>query len=56
MRIMTEKRLERLEVADTQEGVAYVVLDTLPDEEGRAGRSMSEEEWQAECCSPDRPQ
>ena len=47
MRITTEKRLERLEAAEAQEGVAYVVLDTLPDDEGGADHIMTEEQWQA---------
>lgn len=54
MRITTEKRLERLEAADGRGGVSYVVLDTLPDDEVAGSRIMTEEQWQAECCSPER--
>jgi hypothetical protein len=50
MRITTEKRLERLETAEAQEGVAYIVLDTLPDDEGAGGRIMTEEQWEAVYC------
>jgi hypothetical protein len=56
MRITTERRLERLEAADGQEGVVYVVLDTLPEADVGAGRLLTEEEWQAKCCGPDYSQ
>lgn len=54
MRIATQMRLERLEAAERQEGVVYVVLDTLPDDEVAGSHIMTEEQWQAECCSPER--
>lgn len=47
MRTATEKRLERLEAADGQEGVAYVVMETLPDDDGAGGHIMTEEQWEA---------
>lgn len=50
MRIATERRLERLEAADAQEGVVYVVLDTLPEDERGAGRIATEEQWEAVHC------
>lgn len=51
MRIATEKRLERLEAADGQEGVAYVVLDTHPADEVADARIMTDEQWVAVYCS-----
>ncbi len=50
MRITTEKRLERLEAAEAREGIAYVVLDTLPDDVGDGGSTMTEEQWEAAYC------
>jgi hypothetical protein len=54
MRITTEKRLERLEAADAQEGVAYVALNTLPDDEAADARIMTEEQWAAVYCGAER--
>ncbi len=54
MRITTERRLERLEAADAPEGVVHVALDTLPEGEDSVGRLMSEEEWEAVHCAPER--
>lgn len=50
MRLTTEKRVERLEAADGQHGGVYVVMDTLPDDEGDAGRTLTEEQWEAVHC------
>lgn len=56
MRIATQMRLERLEAAERQEGVVYVVLDTLPDDEVAGSHIMTEEQWQAECLFAGTPQ
>jgi len=50
MRIMTERRLERLETADAQEGVVYLVSDTLPGDEASISRVLTHEEWEAIHC------
>lgn len=50
MGFTTEKRVKWLEAADGQHGVVHVVMDTLPDDEGDAGRTMTEEHWKAVPC------
>lgn len=55
MRITTEKRLERLEAA-TEAGVRYVVSPFLPGEDEGEYHILTEDEWEAERCSPERQQ
>lgn len=57
MSYANKKRLEKLEGEDARRGVVYEILDYPPDDEeakAMSGRIMTEEEWEAYCCSPER--
>lgn len=55
MNIVIKKRLERLETA-TEASVRYVVSPFLPGEEEGETHILTEDEWEAERCSPERQQ